>query len=144
MQRPVALQRPVLAHQPLRPLAAHLPAQIARGERGDHPGPVGRVLPRDRKDPDVDPVKWPALPGRWPGGTAVDGLPADAGDARHDRGRATGSNQLAQTGRRAQSLPAPQEFPRTLQLQRLLAQRPLEPGDLAAQLIGLGALGLAR
>src|SRR5215218_802176 len=47
------------------------------------------------------------------------------------------------TGRRACSLPAPQEFPRDLDLQRLATQRPLELPDLPAQLVGLGALGLA-
>jgi hypothetical protein len=47
------------------------------------------------------------------------------------------------TRRRPVSLPAPPEFPRDLDLHRHATQRPLEPRDLAAQLVGLGALGLA-
>src|SRR5215218_2047400 len=46
-------------------------------------------------------------------------------------------------GRRACSLPSPQEFPRDLDLQRLAPQRPLELPDLAPELVGLAALGLA-
>src|SRR3954469_23592743 len=41
-------------------------------------------------------------------------------------------------------LPSPQELPRDLHLHRLAPQRALEPADLPAQLVGLGALGLAR
>jgi hypothetical protein len=48
------------------------------------------------------------------------------------------------TGRRARSLPAPQEFPRDLKLHRLAPERALEPPHLTAQLVELGPLGLAR
>ena len=40
--------------------------------------------------------------------------------------------------------PIPARVPRDLDLHRLAAQRPLQPADLPAQLVGLGALGLAR
>jgi len=44
-QRLVALQQPMLGHQPLGLLGIHGPAEFPAGQRGDHPGPVGRVSP---------------------------------------------------------------------------------------------------
>jgi hypothetical protein len=69
-------------------------------------------------------------------------LATDARDPGDQRGRPALRDKLAGTGD-ARSLPSPQEFPRDLDLHRLGAQRPLQPRDLAAQLVGLGALRLA-
>ena len=79
-RRPVALQQPVLAHQPLHPLAVHRAGRDrATGQRGDHPGAVGRVLARDAEDRLLGARQRPPLALRRPLRAAVDRLAADPG-----------------------------------------------------------------
>ena len=58
----VALQQPVLAHQPLHPLAVYAPAELPPRQGGDHPGPVGRIAAGDFEHDSV------AAGGRSPAG----------------------------------------------------------------------------
>ena len=135
----------VLAHQPLAALAVDRPPELAGGDRGDHPRAVGRrVVARATASTTRSTlVQRPALPARRAPRAPVDRLAADPRDARDHARRGGLARPVRGTGRRARSLPAPQEFPRDLHLHRLAPQRPLELGDLAAQLVGLGALRLA-
>ena len=59
----LGLQQPMLTHQPLRPLAIDRGAgELARGQRRDHPRPIGRVLARNSEHRSVGLIKRAALP----------------------------------------------------------------------------------
>src|SRR3989442_539689 len=52
----------LLAHHPQHPLAVHGDAELAPGQRPDHPVAVGRVLLRDLDDRLLDrTTRWPPL-----------------------------------------------------------------------------------
>jgi len=127
-ERLVALQQPLLAHHPLRPLRIDLAAELLTRQRGDHPGAVGWVVTGDLHDPAIERINdWAAHHCRTPLRLPIQTRPIHlqhAGPWRSTRG----------TGRRALSLPAPQCFPRDLELVGLLAQRPLKVADPLLQL----------
>jgi hypothetical protein len=92
------LHQAVLAHEPLHALAVDPIAELAAGERGDHPGLVARVGARDRQHQPIDPVQRPALTRRWALRPAVDRLPADPRHASDDRGGTALRDELAGPG----------------------------------------------
>ena len=139
----LGLQQPMLTHQPLRPLAIDRGAgELARGERRDHPRPIGRILACDAEHHPVGQIKRPALPARRALGPPVDRLAADPRDTCDNCGRAALRDQLAGPGDALSHSQPRKSIPRDLDLHRLAAKRALEPSDLAAQLVGFGALAL--
>jgi hypothetical protein len=86
-----ALQQPVLAHHPLRPLAVHRLPELPAREGGDHPGAIGRVRFRDLDD-------------RRIAGTAATGPGIDGPSRRPPVDRLAGHSQHARHDRRAVAL----------------------------------------
>jgi hypothetical protein len=88
--RAAALDEPALAHHAQHPLAVDRPPEPPAHPRGHQPGAVGRVLHGDVDDRGLDLVHG-RLRRRCRCSPrprdAVDRLPADFQDARHDRGR---------------------------------------------------------
>jgi hypothetical protein len=140
----VALQQLLLAHHPMGALAVDRRADLSGRERGDHPGAVGRVLARDRDDRLIDRTRdRPRArvgPASW---GPVDRLAGDLHHTRHHRGLSPPGDQLAGPGD-ALSLPAPQCFPRYLQLIGLAPERALEFANALSELALALALLLAR
>jgi hypothetical protein len=105
-KRPVPLQQPLLAHQPLRAFPIHLAAELTAGKRGDHPAAVGRVSASDVDDQAIDGIndcapsvrrsslRRPIQPG-----------PVHLHHARDHRRPAALGDQLAGPGERAHSQP---------------------------------------
>ena len=140
-----ALDQLPLPHHPQHPLAVDRPSQPPPHERGDHPVAVGLVRQGLLDDRGLDRIRRrPPLRRRPRGRCPVDRLPADLQHTRHGRQGEAPRDQLARPGDAHVSLPAPQCFPRDLELVGLAPQRPLELADLAAQLLLAVALLLAR
>ena len=119
-------------------------AELAAGERGDHPGAVGRVLPRDPEHRLVGARQRPPLTLRRALRAPVDRLAADPRDAGDERGGAALRDELAGPGdAHAHSQPR-KSSPATSTSIVLRPSARSSWRDLAAQLVGLGALGLAR
>jgi hypothetical protein len=106
--RAATLDQPVLAHHAQDPLAVDRDPELAARERPDHPVAVGRVLSRHLDDRGRRPLRRRAALGRRPRlWGAVEGLPADAGDARHTRqGIALGDQHAGPGDAHAHSQPA--------------------------------------